>query len=171
MDEADGNFCIVLCIVTIATGGRVKTSSHQLFNGIYGAQGRERNRDFSASDQLASHHLVGLLGSVPAHHFIFLISEFSYPVPDVEFLKSSLHLISLMGSSSVDLIEDFLIISSLSHLFLDIGCRMKKEEDQQKEVKRTIECDDFHSGPVSIRLINPRIEYHGYGIHRCSICD
>ncbi|KFD45336.1 LOW QUALITY PROTEIN: hypothetical protein M513_13787 [Trichuris suis] len=50
-------------------------------------------------------------------------------------------------------------------------CTMKKEEDQQKEVKRTIECDDFHSGPVSIRLINPRIEYHGYGIRRCSICD
>ncbi|KFD59501.1 hypothetical protein M514_28320 [Trichuris suis] len=51
------------------------------------------------------------------------------------------------------------------------GGWMKKEEDQQKEVNRTIECDDSHSGPVSIRLINPRIEYHGYGIHRCSICD
>ncbi|KFD44996.1 hypothetical protein M513_14127, partial [Trichuris suis] len=34
-DEADGNFCIV-CTVTVTTGGRAKTSSHQLFNGIYG---------------------------------------------------------------------------------------------------------------------------------------
>ncbi|KFD68955.1 hypothetical protein M514_14164 [Trichuris suis] len=85
MDEADGNFCIVLCIVTIATGGRVKTSSHQLFNGTYGAQGRERNRDFSASDQLASHHLFGLLGSVPviisssslSSHILFWMLSFS----------------------------------------------------------------------------------------------
>ncbi|KFD72146.1 hypothetical protein M514_15848, partial [Trichuris suis] len=85
MDEADGNFCIVLCIVTVATGGRVKTSSQQLFNGIYGAQGRERNRDISASDQLASHHLVAVLGSVPviisssslSSHILFWMLSFS----------------------------------------------------------------------------------------------
>ncbi|KFD70290.1 hypothetical protein M514_17640 [Trichuris suis] len=84
-------------------------------------KGRERNRDISACDQLASHHLVALLGSVPAHHFIFIsefsypfldvefsISEFSYPVLDAEFLKRSFHLISFLGSSSVHLIEEFL---------------------------------------------------------------
>ncbi|KFD44858.1 hypothetical protein M513_14266 [Trichuris suis] len=44
-------------------------------------------------------------------------------------------------------------------------CTMKTEEDQQKEVNRTIERDNFHSASLSIGLINSPIECHGYDMH------